>query len=102
MRKKSRTDSENTLKSEVSGEGEIVGGASIDANPKRMEWGTAPRLVRATTRPGKINIKASILGEGPFTIQSGELEIECITSSDKFNFTELGLEATAKAEGRKQ
>lgn len=52
------------IKFEIEGEGNILGNSEIMANPKQIEWGTAPVLVQSTTVPGKITIKASILDEG--------------------------------------
>jgi len=49
------------IKFEISGEGMIIGDSKIMANPKKIEWGTAPVLIRSTTIPGNITIKASIL-----------------------------------------
>ena len=85
---------ENTVKFEVEGEGAIIGDASISANPKRLDWGTAPFLVRATNKSGKIKIKASLLNEGKSTPLSGELIIESVPSENKFLFTEVGSEKT--------
>ncbi|SDW30392.1 beta-galactosidase [Lutibacter oricola] len=85
---------ENTVKFEVEGEGAIIGDASISANPKRLDWGTAPLLVRSTNKSGKIKIKASLLNEGKSTPLSGELIIESVPSENKFLFTEVGSEKT--------
>ncbi|MDE5919220.1 MAG: glycoside hydrolase family 2, partial [Duncaniella sp.] len=41
----------------VEGEGEIIGDASIHANPRPVEWGSAPVLIRSTRTPGEIKIK---------------------------------------------
>lgn len=83
---------ENTVKFEVSGEGAIIGDESIAANPRRMEWGTAPLLVRSTTKPGKIRIRVSLLHPGPNTIQGGELIIESLASDERFIQSEYGKE----------
>ncbi|AUP78513.1 glycoside hydrolase family 2 protein [Flavivirga eckloniae] len=80
------------LKFEVRGEGGIIGDASILANPRKLEWGTAPILVRSTLKPGKVIIKASVVDEGAQTPLSGELEIESISSTDRFIYSELGVE----------
>ncbi|GAA3617439.1 glycoside hydrolase family 2 TIM barrel-domain containing protein [Flavivirga amylovorans] len=85
---------EDTIQFEVTGEGAIIGDASIVANPRRMEWGTAPLLVRATTKAGKIKIKASLLDPGINTIKAGELEIESTPSGDVFVQNEIGIEPT--------
>ena len=44
----------------VEGEGEIIGDASINANPRAVEWGSAPVLIRSTRQAGKIKIKAEV------------------------------------------
>ena len=62
----------------VEGEGEIVGDASIQANPRLVEWGSAPILVRSTNRPGKIRIVARPLFEGTHAPQADTLEIESV------------------------
>ena len=42
----------------VEGEGIIIGDASIAANPRQVEWGTAPVLIRSTHKAGPIHIIA--------------------------------------------
>lgn len=37
----------------VEGEGRIIGDASINANPRTVEFGSAPVLIRSTRKPGK-------------------------------------------------
>lgn len=58
----------------IEGEGRILGGADVMANPRPVVWGTAPVLVQSTTNPGKIRITASVLFEGAQMPVSGELE----------------------------
>ena len=43
---------------EIEGEGTIIGDESIAANPRQVEWGSAPILIRSTQHPGKIRIIA--------------------------------------------
>lgn len=64
------------VKFSVEGEGEIVGGSDIMANPRPVIWGTAPILLRSTTRPGKIKFSVSVLKGGIEMPLSGELVIE--------------------------
>ena len=64
------------IRFEIEGEGELVGGTDIMANPRPIQWGTAPILVRSTTTPGKIKIRASVLFEGKQMPADGILEIE--------------------------
>lgn len=60
----------------IEGEGRILGGADVLANPAPVKWGTAPVLVQSTLKPGKIRITASVLFEGSQMPISGELELE--------------------------
>lgn len=60
----------------VEGEGRILGDASVQANPAPVKWGTAPVLVQATTRPGKIKVSACVWFEGSQMPVSAELELE--------------------------
>ena len=62
----------------VEGEGSIIGDASIGANPRLVEWGSAPCLVRSTHRPGKIRIIARPAYEGTHAPAADTLEIESI------------------------
>jgi beta-galactosidase len=48
----------------VEGEGTIIGDASILANPRQVEWGSAPVLIRSTHRAGDIRIIARPTFEG--------------------------------------
>lgn len=60
---------------EIEGPGELVASAETFTNPRRISWGTAPILVRATTRPGTIRIRARVVRAGKHTPLSAELEI---------------------------
>lgn len=60
----------------IEGEGRILGGPEILANPAPVKWGTAPVLVQSTLKPGKIRITASVLFEGSQMPMSTELELE--------------------------
>ena len=62
----------------VEGEGEIIGDANINANPRAVEWGSAPILVRSTRQAGKIKIKAQVQFPGTHAPTPAELEIESI------------------------
>jgi len=46
----------------VDGEGEMIGDAGIGANPTRAEAGIATALVRGTTTPGRLTVRASSFG----------------------------------------
>ena len=62
----------------IEGEGEIIGDAGINANPRAVEWGSAPVLVRSTKQAGKIKIKAEVQFPGTHAPTPAELEIESI------------------------
>ncbi|MCC8145137.1 MAG: glycoside hydrolase family 2 protein [Bacteroidales bacterium] len=65
-----------SIKFEIEGEGKIIGGADILANPAPLRWGTAPVLIQSTTTPGKIKVRANVLLEGSRTPASEEIEFE--------------------------
>lgn len=60
----------------IEGEGRLLGGPGVLANPVPVKWGTAPVLVQSTLKPSKIRITASVLFEGSQMPISGELEFE--------------------------
>ena len=62
----------------LEGEGDIIGDASINANPRAVEWGSAPVLIRSTKKAGKIKIKAEVQFPGTHAPTPAELEIESI------------------------
>ena len=68
----------------VEGEGEIVGDASINANPRAVEWGSAPVLIRSTRKAGKIKIHAEVQFPGTHTPMPADLEIESVPYTGQF------------------
>lgn len=78
----------DVIKFEIEGEGTIIGDSEIMANPIKVEWGTAPVLVRSTTKPGKITIKATILDEGINTPSYGEISFSSILPSTPLLYKE--------------
>ena len=62
----------------VEGEGSIIGDASIGANPRIVEWGSAPVLVRSTHKAGKITIIARPTYEGVHAPTADTLTIESV------------------------
>ena len=62
----------------VEGEGSIIGDASISANPRVVEWGSAPILVRSTHKAGKITIIARPTYEGIHAPTADTLTIESV------------------------
>ena len=64
------------IKFNVEGEGRLLGGSDVMANPAPVKWGTAPILVQSTLKPGKIKVTASVLFEGSQMPLSAELEFD--------------------------
>lgn len=67
----------------VEGEGSLIGDASILANPRVVEWGSAPVLVRSTNKAGKITIIARSAFEGNYAPTADTLTIESIPYEGK-------------------
>lgn len=59
----------------IEGEGELVGNNQTFTNPRSVQWGTAPILVRSTGNAGTIKVKASVVLEGTHTPISAEIDI---------------------------
>lgn len=68
----------------VEGEGEIIGDASINANPRAVEWGSAPVLIRSTRKAGKIKIHAEVQFPGTHAPTPVDLEIESVPYTGQF------------------
>jgi len=68
----------------VEGEGEIIGDQSIGANPRAVEWGSAPVLIRSTTKAGKIKVKAHVQFEGTQAPTAAEIELESVSADLPF------------------
>lgn len=62
----------------VDGEGEIIGNETIGANPREVEFGSAPLLVRSTLTPGKIKVSARVLFEGENAPSATSIEFESV------------------------
>lgn len=73
---------------EVEGEGEIIGDQTIGANPRAFEWGSAPVLIRSTTKAGKIRVKAHVQFEGTQAPSGAEIELESVPADLPFNYLE--------------
>ncbi len=64
---------------EVRGEGRIIGdGAGIMANPRAVEWGSAPVLVQATDTPGDITVIARSMYEGTYAPVADTLTLRSV------------------------
>ena len=72
----------------VTGEGEIIGDETIGANPRAVEFGSAPVLIRSTLNPGKIKVHARVLFEGEHAPTPAEIEFESIAPRLQLVYTE--------------
>lgn len=77
----------------VEGEGRIIGdGEAILANPRVVEWGSAPVLIQATNKPGKITITARSAFEGTYAPTPATLTIESQAPTLPSCYTDLPTE----------
>ncbi|WP_285821188.1 glycoside hydrolase family 2 TIM barrel-domain containing protein [Duncaniella freteri] len=84
----------------VEGEGEIIGDASIHANPRPVEWGSAPVLIRSTRTPGKIRISARVEFPGTHAPTPAEIEIESVPAPFKAVYRDEKKIGSASVAGR--
>lgn len=63
------------IKFEIEGPGELVASKETFTNPREVQWGTAPILVRAKAQTGNIKVKASVVPNGIHTPMPAELII---------------------------
>jgi beta-galactosidase len=73
---------------EVTGEGKMIAENEPWANPRRIEWGTAPCLVKSTTKAGSITVNAHALFEGINIALPATITIESADSPMPLLFTE--------------
>jgi beta-galactosidase len=72
----------------VEGEGEIIGNAETGANPREVEFGSAPLLVRSTVDAGKIRVTARVMFEGENAPVAASLEFESIAPASPLVYSE--------------
>ena len=72
----------------VEGEGHIIGDASIAANPRQVEWGTAPVLIRSTHKAGPVRIIAHSTFEGIHAPAADTLTINSIPYEGRMCYQE--------------
>ena len=72
----------------VEGEGRIIGDASIAANPRAVEWGSAPILLQSTNQAGKITITARSQWPGTYAPAADTLTIESIPYEGRMCYRE--------------
>ncbi len=81
--------SQETIIFEVEGEGEMVGDRAIEANPRVSRWGTAPALIRTSTKPGTIRVRARLLHPGIQFHPEAVIEINTLPAERSFLYKEL-------------
>ena len=79
----------------VEGEGDIIGDAAIGANPRAVEFGSAPVLIRSTRKAGKIKVKARVQFEGTQAPTAAELEFESVPAEYPFCYEEREIASAA-------
>ena len=79
----------------IEGPGEIIGGEFNQANPMRAEFGTATALIRSTTTPGKIKVKAYVNG-----LKADEIIIESLPTKMIPIYDRVYAEKSRRASGR--
>lgn len=72
----------------VEGEGEIIGDDAIFANPRAVEFGSAPILIRSTLKPGKIKVNARVCFEGENAAIPTSIEFESAAPKQKLVYSE--------------
>ncbi len=80
-------------------ERELVASEGTFTNPRRVSWGTAPVLVRATTTPGTIRVRARVVFQGKHTPLAAELEIPTFPADHEVIADPSELEAAEAAKG---
>lgn len=73
---------------EVEGQGELINNLETLTNPRSMQWGTAPALIRSTTTAGTIKVKAKILWEGSQMPERAEIEIQSVRPTTRLMYDE--------------
>lgn len=94
--------SNGSIKFTVTGEGHILGNNATNTNPSPAHWGSAPILVQATDKAGKIKVRAEIFGEGVHTIAPGEIVFESVFSNTKLLYNKSLLETKYQIESKPQ
>ena len=75
------------IKFSIEGEGRILGGEDIMANPAPVKWGTAPVIIQSTLHPGTIKVTASVLFEGSQMPVSASLELNSVPAGHALLFS---------------
>ncbi|MBT9875401.1 glycoside hydrolase family 2 [Bacteroides salyersiae] len=85
--------SQETVIFEVEGEGELIGGRDIEANPRVSRWGTAPALIRTTNKAGKVKVTARLLHPGIQIHPTATIEFTTLPADRPAIYKELRIPA---------
>jgi beta-galactosidase len=80
----------------VEGEGAVIGDASTGANPRRVQWGSAPALIRSTLKPGLIRVRARLTFTGPNAPREGVLEFSSLGPAQSLVYSDSPRAASAQ------
>ena len=73
----------------VEGEGRIIGDASILANPRTVEWGSAPVLIQSTNRAGDIKVTARSFCDGVYAPAAATIILRSIPATLPACYSEI-------------
>ena len=90
------------IKFEIEGPGELVASEETFTNPRAVQWGTAPILVRAKAQEGTIKIKASVVPSGIHTPVSAELVIPTTKATHPFIADKNELNLLLNGSGKRE
>lgn len=90
------------IKFEIEGPGEVVASEETFTNPRAVQWGTAPILVRAKAQEGSIKIKASVVPSGIHTPVSAELVIPTTKAAHPFIADKNELNLLLNGSGKRE
>jgi len=90
------------IKFEIEGPGELVASEETFTNPRAVQWGTSPILVRAKAQEGTIKIKASVVPSGIHTPVSAELVIPTAKAAHPFIADKNELNLLLNGSGKRE
>ena len=85
------------IRFDIEGEGTLVADGGTFTNPRPVVWGTAPVLVRFSTNPGTVKIRASVVYEGKHTPVPAELVLTTVKPDYELVADENELDALENA-----
>lgn len=90
----------SVIRFHVEGEAELVGNAEMGTNPTNIVWGSAPILVKSTTKSGKIKITATMQLAGDSRPLDGVFEFESVPSKKREVFSKQELDSYGNKESK--